>query len=268
MAKQPNRYTQLIDRIFRTHYHKGDTHVRFTRDELVTVSEQLGIERPRNLGDITYSFRYRANLPNSIVSLAPKGMTWVIKSIGRSKYEFTLIKDIQLGVNEALAETKVPDATPGIVSMYALGDEQALLTKIRYNRLIDIFTGVTCYSLQNHLRTTVPNMGQVETDELYIGIDKRGAHYVLPVQAKAENEKLGPVQIEQDFSLCANKFPNLVCRPVGAQFIEDNFIALFEYVLTEEGVRVAAEKHYRLVPPESITPSDLQEYKQIQIDNP
>lgn len=89
---------------------------------------------------------------------------------------------------------KVPDATPGIIAKYALNDEQALLAKVRYNRLLDIFTGVTCYSLQNHLRTTVPNMGQIETDELYVGVDKRGVHYVLPVQAKGGKDKLGIVQ--------------------------------------------------------------------------
>ena len=27
-------------------------------------------------------------------------------------------------------------------------------------------------------------MGQIEIDELYIGMDKRGCHYVIPVQAK------------------------------------------------------------------------------------
>ncbi len=58
-----------------------------------------------------------------------------------------------------LSETKIPDSTPGIVMMYALSDEQALLARLRYNRLIDIFTAVTCYSLQNHLRTAVPNVG-------------------------------------------------------------------------------------------------------------
>ena len=40
-----------------------------------------------------------------------------------------------------MAFTKVPDATPGVVSLYALGDEQALLARVRYNRLIDIFIG-------------------------------------------------------------------------------------------------------------------------------
>ncbi len=60
------------------------------------------------------------------------------------------------------------------------------MTKLRYNRLIDIFTGVACYSLQSHLRTSVPNIGQVERDEVYIGVDRQGAHYVIPVQAKGD----------------------------------------------------------------------------------
>jgi hypothetical protein len=56
--------------------------------------------------------------------------------------------------------------------MYALNDEQALLAKLRYNGLVDIFVGIACYSLQSHLRTTVSGLGQVEIDEIYIGIDK------------------------------------------------------------------------------------------------
>ena len=65
-----------------------------------------------------------------------------------------------------------------------MSDEQALLARVRYNRLVDIFLGIACYSLQNHLRTTASNMGQVETDELYVGVDRRGSHYVVPIQAK------------------------------------------------------------------------------------
>ena len=68
--------------------------------------------------------------------------------------------------------------------MYAFNDEQALLARVRYNRLIDVFLGIACYSLQNHFRTTVSGIGQVETDEVYVGVDKSGAHYVVPVQAK------------------------------------------------------------------------------------
>jgi len=142
-----------------------------------------------------------------------------------------------------------------------LGDEQSLLAKVRYNRLIDIFTGVTCYSLQNHLRTTVPNIGQVETDEIYIGIDRRGAHYIFPVQAKGKKDKLGVVQIEQDFALCADKFPSLICRPIAAQLMDDDLIALFEFEEGENGVRLSSEKHYRLVPSGGITSDDLDIYR-------
>lgn len=54
-----------------------------------------------------------------------------------------------------MMETKIPNATPAIIAMYALSDEQALLAKVRYNRLVAVFTGVTCYSLQSHLRTAI-----------------------------------------------------------------------------------------------------------------
>ena len=85
--------------------------------------------------------------------------------------------------NRELVTVKIPDATPEIIAKYALSDEQALLARVRYNRLIDIFLGVTTYSLQNHLRTTVKGVGQIEIDEIYLGIDRYGAHYVMPVQA-------------------------------------------------------------------------------------
>lgn len=160
-----------------------------------------------------------------------------------------------------MAVTKVPDATPGIVAKYAFDDKQALLAKVRYNRLVDIFSGVTCYSLQNHLRTTVPEMGQVETDEVYVGVDKKGAHYVFPIQAKGGKDKLSIVQIEQDFAVCATKFPLLVCRPIAAQFMGEGVIALFELESGEYGVTVASEKHYKLVSPKEVTDADLETYR-------
>jgi hypothetical protein len=109
-----------------------------------------------------------------------------------------------------------------VIEMYAFDDEQALLAKLRYNRLIDIFTGIACYSLQSHLRTKVAGIGQLETDEIYIGVDRRGVHFVFPIQAKVGNDRLSVVQIEQDFALCEAKFPSLVCRPIGAQFMRDD----------------------------------------------
>ena len=262
MAKKKNRYRQIIERIFFSHYEEGKTRFIFQRPEIEMAANDLNIKLPKNIGDVLYSFRYRADLPESIKAKAPQGMTWVILPAGRSRYRFTLVQDNPLLPNVNLVKTKVPDSTPGIIERYALNDEQALLAKVRYNRLIDIFTGVTCYSLQNHLRTTVVDMGQVETDEIYIGVDKRGVQYVFPVQAKGGKDRLSIVQIVQDFGLCAEKFPNLVCIAIGAYFVEkENTIALFAFEQIGEDVKVSQERHYRLVSSNEISDEDLEIYR-------
>ncbi len=261
MAEPPNRYTQLIEDIFFKRYRKGATEVAFERADIVRAAEELGVKLPKNIGDVLYSFRYRTPLPKSIIEKAPEGFEWIIRPAGRARYKLVLAKQTIIVPSSTLAETKIPDATPGVINRYAMSDEQALLAKIRYNRLIDIFTGLTCYSLQNHLRTTVPELGQVETDELYIGIDKRGAHYVLTAQAKGKSERIGIVQIEQDFAVCASKFSGLIARPIAAQFMAGDRIALFEFEQTKDGVRVSAEQHYKLVPPEDLSSEELANYR-------
>ena len=257
---QGNRYSAIIEKIFQSKFRPGMREVDFQREDIITTAEQLGIELPKNLGDLVYSFRYRATLPESIVA-AGGAEVWIIRPAGRAKYRFVLVPNRPIVPNENILATKVPESTPGIVAKYALSDEQALLAKLRYNRLIDVFTGVTCYSLQNHLRTSVPNMGQVETDELYVGVDKKGAHYVIPVQAKGGKDRISIVQIEQDIALCSDKFPSLICRPIAAQFMRDDVIAVFEFEEGDEGLGIVAERHYRLVAPEDVTDEDLGNYR-------
>ena len=242
------------------------TQVPFEREEIVRIARKLKIELPKNLGDVIYSFRYRTDLPKKIRVHAPPGHSWMIRPAGRAQYCFVAASVTYVTPNRLIAETKAPDATPGVIEMYAMTDEQALLAKVRYNRLIDIFTGVTCYSLQSHLRTSVSGMGQVETDELYVGVDRRGAHYILPVQAKGGRDKLNMVQIEQDFAVCNTKFSSLICWPVAAQFLDESLIALFLFERTDQGIAISAERHYRLVPPESMSPADLEDYRNRTLD--
>jgi hypothetical protein len=158
---------------------------------------------------------------------------------------------------------KIPDATPEIITQYALGDEQALLAKVRYNRLIDIFLGITAYSLQNHLRTKIPNYGQIEIDELYVGVDSQGAQYVIPVQAKGGNDKLGVIQTIQDVIFCQthDRYQHCVARTVSAQFMTDDVIAMFELAFDGDDVSIMREKHYKLVGSAEITASDLNRYR-------
>lgn len=258
--KESNRYTKILEAIFAKHFKKGATEIEFERTEFSQAADKLGITLPKNLGDVLYSFRYRTLLPKSIISKAPKGSEWIIRPAGKGKYKLVAVRQANIAPSNVLAETKIPDATPGVIAKYSMNDEQSLLAKLRYNRLIDIFTGLTCYSLQNHLRTTLRDGSQVETDEIYVGLDKRGAHYVIPVQAKGGKDKIGVVQIEQDFEMCALKFPHLICRPIAAQFMKDNLIALFEFEQSKDRIKVTSEKHYRLVIPGELSLEELQSY--------
>ena len=256
-----NRYSQIIERIFLAHHKRGVTEIEFERNEIEQQAIKLKIALPKNIGDIIYSFRYRAALPESIQKLATDGKEWIIRPAGRAKYKFVLITNTPLIPNKMLSETKILDSTPGIVTRYAMNDEQGLLAKVRYNRLIDIFTGVTCYSLQNHLRTTVPEVGQIETDEIYVGVDSRGAHFIFPVQAKGGTDKLSIVQIEQDFALCSHRFNGLICMPIAVQFMEDGQIALFAFEDSSDGLKISLEKHYRLAVKDELTEAELQTYR-------
>ena len=160
-----------------------------------------------------------------------------------------------------LVTIKVPDATPELIGSYSLDDEQALLAIVRYNRLIDIFLSLTTYSLQNHLRTTVKGIGQIEIDELYVGIDTQGCHYVIPVQAKGGNDQISVVQTQQDITACAEKFPNVKCRALSVQFMDDDIIAMFELTTDKDEVKVVEERHYKLVPSDELDDKAIRAYR-------
>ncbi len=255
-------YDQIIQEVFRQHYSRGATEMQFERAELREAAERLGVSVPKNLGDIVYTFRYRRDLPEAVLSTAEEGKEWIIRPAGQALYCFVQVPPLSLAPNPSLAVTKVPAGTPGLIKMYAQGDEQALLAQLRYNRLLDVFTGVTCYSLQSHLRTNIPAVGQIETDEVYVGVDRSGTHYVLPVEAKRETERLGRIQFEQDLAVCAAKFAALVPRLIGACLMQDDLIALFELKDTDEGLRIIAEQHYCLVPPEELPPEEIRSYRE------
>jgi hypothetical protein len=255
-----NRYEVLILTIFRNHHRKGVGEFEFERSELETVAKELEIKLPKNLGDLIYSFRYRRGLPEEILGTEANGKEWIIEPAGRARYRFRMAKVSRIIPRENLVATKIPASTPEIISAYALNDEQALLAKVRYNRLVDIFLGVTTYSLQNHMRTTVKGLGQIEIDEVYVGINRNGQQFVIPVQAKGGSDQLATVQTSQDIACCKEKFPNLACRPVSAQFMSGEVIAMFELTLQRGDVKVLEERHYRLVPSDQIEEEDLKLY--------
>ncbi|MGY9339228.1 hypothetical protein ACTM7U_06145 [Citrobacter braakii] len=258
-----NNYLAIIEKIFFSHYQEGMREFEFNRTEIATTAAELGIDSPKNVGDVIYSVRYRIDLPEKISNTADVGYEWIISGVKRASYKFHQVKMNRVVPRDDLVTIKIPDATPEIIERYALNDEQALLAKVRYNRLIDTFLGITASSLQNHLRTTVKDVGQIEIDEIYVAVDKYGRQFVIPVQAKGGNDKHAVVQTKQDILCCAEKFPQLICKAVSAQFMANNKIAMFELVVQDDEVKIVDEKHYLLVSASSITDGDIVQYSQL-----
>ena len=267
-TKKAEQYAPIIEKIFKDHHVEGAVSLDFDRSEIETAAAALEIALPKNVGDVIYSFRYRRELPEAIRTTCETDERWYIFPRGIAKYRFKKGPVVDLGPRTGLAEIKILDATPQIIDRHALKDEQALLAKVRYNRLIDIFTGVTAYSLQNHLRTTVADIGQVEVDELYLGVNREGQPSVIPVQAKGGRDKLGVVQVYQDDGMCREKFPQFRCRPISIQFVKkktkkhepvDQIIVMFELQLIDELPKIVRERHYKLVRKDEITNDELRE---------
>jgi hypothetical protein len=259
--KAASRYHQLIEKIFFDGYKKSATVISFERVALRKAAIALDITLPDNLGDVIYSMRFRTPMPPKVLATQPKGLEWIIELVGKAKYQFRLTKISRIVPNPNLSVIRIPDSTPEIIAAYALDDEQALLAKVRYNRLIDIFLGLTTFSLQNHLRTSVKGIGQIEIDELYVGLDKYGCHYVIPVQAKGGTDQISVVQTTQDTAWCNQKYPDIRCRAISAQFVTNDQIALFELKIENDELKVIEERHYRLVPGAEIDRKEIVKYR-------
>ncbi len=257
----PNRYQLLIEGVFFDGYRNGMKEFEFAREDLETKATQLEMKLPKNLGDVVYAIRYRTELPASVIATQPKGREWIIEGAGTSRYRFRLVAATRISPNHSLLKIGIPDATPELIRAYALDDEQALLAIVRYNRLIDTFLGLTTYSLQNHLRTTVKGIGQIEIDELYFGIDRNGCHFAIPVQAKGGKDQIGVVQTSQDISFVEQKFPGMRCRAISVQFMQDESVAMFELASQDGEVKVAQERHYRLLPAAELDTIAVRDYR-------
>jgi uncharacterized protein Usg len=86
---------------------------------------------------------------------------------------------------------------------------------------------------------------------------------VIPVQAKVGTNRLGIVQVWQDYQLCREHhlFKHLTPRLVGAQAIDDDTIGLFEVEMDGYGLTLVDEKRYSLVSHSQISDSELEAYR-------
>lgn len=244
-AKKPNAYDRVLVAVFAKYWRKGLREVLFTKDDLIDEAGRIGL-RVKNIADILYTYRSRRSLPTELL----KHGNWVIAAKGAGKYAFQIVTGSSIvEIPAHLKIYPIPYAVPEIVAGNLAKDEQGLLTLVRYNRLLDVFTGLACFHLQSHVRTQVKNHGQVEVDELYVGVDKDGQGFVLPVEAKDAGEFLGVDKAVSLTLFAQTRYPSLVCRPIAIVRESENRITCIEFEPVTDLTKVAVVeiRRYELV---------------------
>lgn len=239
-------YDRVINALFKKIFKPQARELPFTKEHLESVCRELNISI-KNIPDILYTYRSRGELPSTIRSEGH----WVIEGKGKGHYAFIrLSRSPYIEIPLDLEAIPIPDSTPEIILKYASADEQSILAKIRYNRLVDTFLGLTAYQLQGHFRTTLQAIGQVEIDELYLGVDTDGRWYVIPIEAKGPDprDRIGIIQISWLTTFAKQYYPRLVARPVAVKAWQDGSIFLIEFnnAINLEEIRTVNYRRYKL----------------------
>ncbi|MCX6049954.1 MAG: hypothetical protein NT075_33060 [Chloroflexi bacterium] len=162
------------------------------------------------------------------------------------------------------AKSKVVDLTPTNINEFDLNEKQLLLARIRYNRLIDFFTGCDCFSLQRNDQITDTNTNKIENIEIYFGTRARDGQFIIPVKSFDRQEKILVRKISQDFTAYEAEFPTLHCIPIAAQWMEEHTLALFSFSRRYDGFWLSEEKHYQLMSPTELLPEALSSNYQVR----
>lgn len=69
------------------------------------------------------------------------------------------------------------------------------------------------------------------------------------------------MQTTQGIRFAEQKFPGMHCRAIATQFLDNDVVALFELTLQDDEIRVAEERHYRLVPAGQLDAEAIRSYR-------
>ncbi|MDA8093079.1 MAG: hypothetical protein M0T84_04075 [Betaproteobacteria bacterium] len=122
------------------------------------------------------------------------------------------------------------------------------MTRLRYNDILSKFLEIRTYQVQGHERTNL-SCGQIEVDEVYVGID--GANkFIIPISGKGgDKDCLSYTQALNlsNYALEKKRYQGYVGRPLGVAKQSDGTIFVVEFNCVKrihdlEIVRVGAFK--------------------------
>jgi hypothetical protein len=182
-----------------------------------------------NVPDVKYTFDARRELPAEVEQCGP--ITWLQRGKGLYKFRRTRRKNIidfsQLP--EPTVEIAIDQTTPFISALLG-NDEQAVFTRVRNIDLLSTVLGFKAWPIQGHHRTSV-SYGQVEVDEVQAGIDRDGAHTIVPISGKGGQDKLSWSQALNLNTYAAEKppMPGLKVRSIGLWRDHLNTVWIIEF---------------------------------------
>lgn len=242
-------YVPILNHVFAKYYKEGDTNVRFSLDDVRQAAEDLKIV-VRNPGDVIYRMRSRTELPKAITD---KGF-YILRQVKRGVYQFEVgtstLVPIPVGeIIDAIDQTPLPVRRLLPENLSEI-DEQGLLTIIHYCNLVSHFTGLQVFRLKSHVRKGVKLVGQVEVDEVDVGISLNIADtpIIFPIEAKASPDALNWTQIAAQVTFAMQYFPDHVIRPIAVKVDYDSLIHILEFNSTQEPskLQVLRSTTYRL----------------------
>ena len=176
LGKIANRYEALFVALWR--HAKVDAQdpgrVEFAKEDFVFHGKKMQeyglVASPldiKNIPDIIYTYRARANLPAEILAHG----NFAVIGRGKGLYAFVSIPiPNRFVLPGSMKVVPLANQIPQWVRPYMQNDEQGMLTMLQVNNLVAVHLGLqSAFRLQSHLRCGVPSYGQVEVDKLYIG---------------------------------------------------------------------------------------------------
>lgn len=136
----------------------------------------------KNIPDIIYTYRARADLPAEILATGQ----YAIIERGKGLYAFVSIPfPNRFRIPTTMKVVPVDNQIPEWVRPCMRNDEQGMLTSLQVNSLVARHLGLkSAFRLQSHLRFGVPKYRQVEVDELYLGKNNQDKIVAVAVEAK------------------------------------------------------------------------------------
>lgn len=244
MAKKDSQadYDKVIAEVFRrlrAEYGNADA-MPFEKSLLEEVTSQLvrsgAIEAIRNIPDIKYTYDARKDFPASV----SKTGFWAITGRGKGKYTLERIPKNNLIripadlAGYAITRKKLKDATPPEVASVLGEDEQATMTRLRYNDILTDFFGFKTYQVQGHERTNL-SCGQIEVDEVYVGSDEKH-RYIIPISGKGGDKDCLSFTQALNLSIYAqekSRYSGYIARPLGVARQSNGEIYVVEFSCTK-----------------------------------